>query len=115
MNMLVQYVSLFRNTQISISHSLFFIPLSDFSMKCSVIILPQFSMQPIIIAALSHLFCQSERNGEGQLTPNTHPSAATPTPSQTYTHTSTNTQINTRTLARPKATDNPGVQTHICG
>ena len=58
---------------------------SDFTLKCSMIILPQFSMQPIIIAALAHLYCQSERNREGQLTPNTHPSTATPTP-QKHTH-----------------------------
>lgn len=69
-----------------LSYSVFF-SFPDFSMKCSAIILPQFSMQPIIIAALAHLFCQSERNGEGQLTPNTHPSSALSTPSQTHTDT----------------------------
>ncbi len=80
-----------HSPQIGFSRALFFSlsrSLSDFSMKCSVITLPQFSMQPIIIAALAHLFCQSERNGEGQLTPNAHPSSSAPsTPSQTHKNT----------------------------
>lgn len=56
--------------------------LPDFSMKYSVIILPQFSMQPIIIAALTHLFCQSEMNEAGQLTPNISPNP----PQTAHTH-----------------------------
>lgn len=117
MNTLVQYVFLFRNTQISISHSLFFTPsltLSEFSMKCSVIILLQFSMQAIIIAVLAHLFCQSEKDGEGQLTPNTHPFSATPTPSQTYMCTHQQTLKHSHTCATQGNRQPRRAETHIC-
>lgn len=71
--------------------------LFDFSVKCSVIILLQFSVQPIITAPLACLFCRSVRNAEGQLTPSIHPPSTPPSnPYPLQTHSSTNTQVNTQ-------------------
>lgn len=80
--------------------------LFDFSVKCSVIILLQFSEQPIITALLAYSVSLQETERASWHPVFTHP-PSTPHTHPPQTHWSTNTQVNTQVNRQLKTNRKP--------